>query len=145
MQPFDEICHDTALAELRICSAPGLEKLGLPREYFLREFYCTERGCDCRRVMVDFIAKDAAQFEVAATVNYGWESRSYYRRWSKVPGGLWRQMAGASLERMVPQGPHARHFLLVFNEIIKDAEVVASFRRHYEIVKRMVDGPRGQK
>ena len=29
LEPFDLICHETAMAEMRLCDAPGLASLGL--------------------------------------------------------------------------------------------------------------------
>jgi len=55
LEPFDIICHDIAMNEVRVCETPGLASLGLPTAYFLREFYCTESGCDCRRVLVQVV------------------------------------------------------------------------------------------
>jgi hypothetical protein len=137
LEPFDQLCPEIAGAETRICEAPGLLKLGLPRDYFLREFYCTESGCDCRRVLVQFLATEGAP-GVAASINFGWEKAKYYRKWGSDPE-LWREMAGASLERFAEQGPHARRFLPVFNEIIQDRTLVAAFRRHYAQVKASLE------
>ena len=80
LEPFDLICHDIAMAGARLCGAPGLASLGLPTEYFLREFYCTESGCDCRRVLVQFMP-DGQLPQVAASINYGWEKAKFYKKW----------------------------------------------------------------
>jgi hypothetical protein len=133
LEPLDQICPDIARAEMRICDSPGLAKLGLCDTYFLREFYCTEQDCDCRRVLVQFLARDGP-YHVAASVNFGWEKAKYYRKWSRDPE-LWREMAGATLEPFAEQGPKAELFLNVFNHIIDDRTLVASFRRHYALVK----------
>ena len=137
LEPFDLVCHDVAMAEVRVCETPGLASLGLPTKHFLREFYCTESGCDCRRVLVQFMP--AGQLpQVAASINYGWEKAGFYKKWSSDPD-LWREMAGAKLERWAEQGPHADKFLLIFKHIIKDRTVVAAFRRHYRLVKEITD------
>jgi len=133
------ICHDTAMAEVRVCEAPGLAALGLPTEYFLREFYCTESGCDCRRVLAQFMP-DGQSPQVAASINYGWEKAKFYRKWSRDPE-LWREMAGATLEPLAEQGPHANLFLLIFKKIIEDPALVAAFRKHYKLVKEATDVP----
>ncbi|MGD0262985.1 MAG: hypothetical protein ABSD29_24740 [Verrucomicrobiota bacterium] len=79
LEPFDLICRDIAMAEMRVCEAPGLASLGLPTRYFLREFYCTESGCDCRRVLAQFMPDDNSG-EVAASINYGWEKAKFYKK-----------------------------------------------------------------
>jgi hypothetical protein len=139
LEPFDLICHDVAMAELRVCETPGLARLGLRTKHFLREYYCTESGCDCRRVLVQFVPDDNLA-QVAASINYGWEEPKFYKKWSSDPE-LWREMAGATLERWAEQGPHADRFLLIFKNIIEDPALVASFRRHYQLVKEITDVP----
>jgi hypothetical protein len=141
LEPFDMVCHDVALAEMRVVQVPGPSALGPGGKYFLREFYCTEQGCDCRRVLVQFI-EEARPSRVAASINYGWETIRFYKKWSRGPGP-WREMAGATLEPFAEQGPHAAEFLKVFDHIIKvnDAELVAAFRRHYALVKKTLPKP----
>jgi len=138
-EPFDLICHDIAMAGARLCGAPGLASLGLPTEYFLREFYCTESGCDCRRVLVQFMP-DGQLPQVAASINYGSEKAKFYKKWCCDPE-LGREMAGATLEPFAEQGPHADKFLLIFQELVKDHALVAAFRRHYQLVKKATDVP----
>jgi hypothetical protein len=137
MEAFDVICHEIAMAEMQVCKAPGLSALGLPTRYLLREVYCTEPGCDCRRVLVYFIA-DAERLQVAACINYGWETEEFYRKWSGHPE-LAREMTGATLEPFGEQGPHAERFLRVFNQVVQDPAVVAAFRRHYTLVRKLTD------
>ncbi len=139
LEPFDVLCHETALAEMRVCEAPGLASLGLPTRYFLREWYCTESGCDCRRVLVQFMP-DGDLGQPAASINYGWEKAKFYRKWSHDPD-LWREMAGATLERWAEQGPHADKFLLIFKKMVEDHTIVAAFREHYKLVKEATSLP----
>lgn len=136
MEPFDEICPEIARAELRVCSVPAAEPGAPAEEYFLREFYCTEEGCDCRRVLVQFLPMQGPAL-VAASVNFGWEKAKYYRKWSRDPE-LWREMAGATLELFADQGFHAKRFLAIFKHIIQDRTLVAAFRRHYALAKATV-------
>ncbi|MGD0262986.1 MAG: hypothetical protein ABSD29_24745 [Verrucomicrobiota bacterium] len=48
-------------------------------------------------------------------------------------------MAGATLERWAEQGLHADKFLLIFKKIVEDHTLVAVFRRHYKLVKEIMD------
>lgn len=139
MKAFDVICHDVALAEMRVVEAPGSSTLGPGGRYFLREFYCTEPGCDCRRVLAQFI-EDGEPRRVAASINYGWETAGFYTRWVRDPE-VGREMAGATLECFAPQGPHAEGFLKVFDRVIKDRQVVEAFRRHYALVQETIARP----
>ena len=139
LEPFDVICHDVARAEMRVCEVPGSASSRLGGKYFLREFYCTEPGCDCRRVLVQFM-KDTEPGRVAASINYGWGRAKFYKKWSRDPV-LWREMAGATLEPLAEQGPHANELLKIFSRIIQDRQLVAAFRRHYALVKKIIDEP----
>jgi hypothetical protein len=139
LKPFDVLYPEIARRETHVCEAPKLLEWALPTKYFLREFYCTEEGCDCRRVLVRFLA-DSPRAEVAASVNFGWGKPAYYKKWSRLPD-LWREMAGATLEPFAEQGPEAEMFLLIFEKIVQDPELVAAFRRHYALVKESLTPP----
>ena len=134
LEPFDQLYPAVARAEMRVCESFGLAGLGLSTVHFLREFYCPEPDCDCRRVLVQFLPSDGPS-RVAASINFGWEKAKYYRKWSSDPE-LWREMAGATLEPFAEQGPNGQLFLKIFKKVIEDRTIVASFRRHYALVKR---------
>jgi hypothetical protein len=139
LQPFDQICHDVAMAEMRACVVPGPSTSGPGGRHILREFYCTEPGCDCRRVMVQFV-QDFKPSRVAASINYGWETAWFYTAWVR-DRKVGREMAGATLEPFAEQGPHAEEFLKIFDRLIEDPQVVAAFRRHYALVKKTIAKP----
>jgi hypothetical protein len=133
LEPFDQLYPDVARAEMRVCDTPGFAEIGLSTLHFLREFYCTDSDCDCRRVVVQFLPRDGP-FHVAASINFGWEKEKYYRTWSRHTD-LWREMAGATLDPLLEQGPKKALFLKAFKQIIEDRTLVAAFRRHYALVK----------
>jgi hypothetical protein len=138
LEPFDLICPVIAASEQSSCvvSTPDF---GVPLgRYVLREFYCTEHDCDCRRVLVQFFAWDnGLKPSILASVNFGWERARFYRKWSSDPE-MWREMAGATLERFSEQGPQAGSFLILFKSLAKEPAFVDGFRRHYILVKDMV-------
>ncbi len=141
LEPFGLICHHMALAEARLVEVPTTSTLAPKGRYFLWEYYCTDPRCDCRRVGVQFI-EDAEPSRVMATIHYGWEKAGFYKKWSRSRDpSLWREMAGASLEPLGEQGPHAEGFLKIFDHIIKDRQLVAAFRRHYALVKQTIAKP----
>jgi hypothetical protein len=138
LQPFDLICPDTARSE-PLSLVVSARILGVPGRYVLREFYCTELGCDCRRVLVQFIGSDdGSNPQVLAGVNFGWERPRFYRKWSSDPE-MWREMAGATLEPLCEQGPNAESFLDLFKCSIRQEAFVDGFRRHYALVKDMLE------
>jgi hypothetical protein len=138
LQPFDLICPDIARTEQMSCIATE-PTFGVPLGRFvLREFYCTERDCDCRRVLVQFFQSDAGfDSQILASVNYGWERPRFYRKWSNVPE-MWREMARPTLEPFAEQGPDAASFLALFKDSIQKPGLVDGFRRHYAMVKHML-------
>jgi hypothetical protein len=145
MQAFDQVCPEIAEREARLCDVTSSET-GVPvGTYIFREFYCTDSGCDCRRVLVEFHPWPLPRpIKSLASINYGWEKPAYYRKWSSVPD-MWREMSGPTLERFANQGPLAEQFLGVFKNVIKDDELVAYFQRHYRAVKDLIGSPRRRK
>jgi hypothetical protein len=135
LQPFDLICPDIARTEQLSCIVTD-PKFGMPLgRYTLREFYCTEVGCDCRRVLVQFFrSENGVCSRVLASVNFGWERPRFYRKWSSVPE-MWREMAGGTLEPFAEQGPNAASFLALFKDSVQNPALVDGFRRHYAMVK----------
>ncbi len=58
LEPFDLICPDVARAEQLSCIV-STPTFGVPPgRYVLREFYCTELDCGCRRALVQFFRSD---------------------------------------------------------------------------------------
>lgn len=136
LEPFDLICPDIARDEQATVIVTA-ETFGVPLgRYALREFYCTEFQCDCRRVLVQFFRSENGLLPpVLAAINFGWEKPRYYRKWSRDPV-LWREMAGATLEPFSEQGPDAAAFLALFKNSARQPGFVDPFRRHYALVKQ---------
>jgi hypothetical protein len=138
LEPFDLICPAVAREEEAavVVSTPTF---GVPLgRYVLREYYCTELNCDCRRVLIHFFrSENGFQSELLAAVNFGWEKPRYYRKWSRVPD-LWREMAGATLESFSKQGPDAAAFLALFKSPAVQPAFVGAFQRHYALVKDLL-------
>ena len=138
LQPFDQICPEAARVEQASCIVSTPTRGVPPGRYVLREFYCTELGCDCRRVLVQFFRSDnGLRPQILAAINFGWERPRYYRKWSRDPE-LWREMAGATLEPFSEQGPDAESFLALFKNSAKQPAFVGNFIRHYALVKDLL-------
>lgn len=69
MYPYIELFPD-GINECRAAHARGHEELP-DDEYGFIELYCTDRECDCKRVMINVIA--TASQEHLATINYGFD------------------------------------------------------------------------
>jgi hypothetical protein len=84
MIPFMERFPDLAARETRSVTVSG--RIDIPDgEYGFLESFCDEPGCDCRRVMIVVLRSDTELNKIWASINYGWESVEFYKRW----GGSW--------------------------------------------------------
>lgn len=104
-------------------------------EYAFQEWYCVDRTCDCRRVLLKVIPRLFPDRELA-TINFGWESEEFY---AKDFGGsleMAREVQGAALDPLNPQSGYAPAFLRLFRELlIPDREYVDRLARHYQMFK----------
>jgi hypothetical protein len=126
MMAFDLLFLEVAKRESRAIHTFAAS--GGQQTFLFREFYCTEPGCDCRRVVLQVEWIDGKR--VAATINYAFEPS---RR---------RDEPQLFLDPLNPQSPGSNDLLAVFSEMIeKDREYRACLVRHYEIWKQVVDDP----
>jgi hypothetical protein len=129
MMPFDALDFELAKTDSRmwlVGQEPGLA----PGTYVLREYFCTEPECDCRRVILRVHHVDSGT--IAATLNYAFEPA--------VPSvGEEPQL---SLDPLNPQGAAAPRLLAMFEKMVTDDRAYhARLVRHYERWKRVVDDP----
>jgi hypothetical protein len=111
------------------------EQPGLPSGSFMfMESFCNDPDCDCRRALITVI-RDAKGSEIMATLNYGWESERFYRRWMKGPalGGL--SMHGVTIEPFGRQSASAAAFKRLFEAMLHDREYAQRIERHYLLFK----------
>src|SRR2546425_12817606 len=134
MAPFYTKFHDLAFREMRVLGVRRHESL--PRgEYGFLEFYCNEAGCDCRRVVLHVLNKDTRDL-VWASINFGWESPSYYGKWTSGDADSARDMAGATLDPLNPQTEHSEALLELFKQVVlADPAYVRRLERHYNLFK----------
>jgi hypothetical protein len=70
--------------------------------YTFVELYCDERGCDCRRVLLNVVSPSSNK--ILAVIAYGWESRDYYIKWMGDDDSLViDSLMGPTLNMMSPQ------------------------------------------
>lgn len=128
MQPFDTVFAELAARESRAWIVKDQRSLP-PGTYVLRELYCTELDCDCRRVLVQ--VTHAESRTLAATINYAFEPPSDPR---------FSDERQCELDRINPQGPHARELMAMFLETVTtDRAYYERLVRHYAMWKRVVD------
>ncbi len=78
--------------------------------------------------------------KVWATISYGWEKASFYRKWS--PG--WdsvTEWSGPTLDPINPQTEFSAMFLNLFKTFIQDKAYVKRLKRHYKMFRNTPDLP----
>ena len=100
--------------------------------------FCDEPGCDCRRVMVGVLRADTELSKIWATINYGWESLEFYKKWagSSVTAA---NSKGPFLDPMNPQTPYSLALLNLFRLLLESPAYASRIQTHYEIFRQTVD------
>ena len=129
MMAFDTVFPDLAKSETRVIE--GFEHVGGSRgPYLLREFYCAEPACDCRRVMVQ--ACEVEGERVAASIDYSFEPATR-------PSADARQIF---LDPLNPQSDVSEVLRGMFEQVIaSDRAYHERLVRHYALWKGVVDKP----
>jgi len=137
MKPFHLVCPEIAAREIR--SVVGGAGPGLPAgAYAFVEFYCPDQGCDCRRVFIQVVPSERPQ-TVLASINFGWERESYYRRKMPYDPEAPRRITRGSLDPMNEQSEHAPDLLRLFQNIVADAPYRLRLKRHYSLFRQQVN------
>ncbi len=94
-----------------------------PGSYALVEVYCTEPGCDCRRVLLNVVERDRGH---VATISYGFDRDGPY--------------AGPYLDQLNPQSPYAQELMeLISDMTLHDPAYLARLERHYAMMKAKIE------
>lgn len=126
MMAFDHVFMSVARKESRAIHA--FNQAGITETYLFREFYCTDPGCDCRRVILHVHWVEGER--VAATINYAFEPS---RR---------RDEPQIYLDPLNPQSERSDALLALFTGMIaKDVEYRERLIQHYAMWKQVVDDP----
>lgn len=99
--------------------------------YAFDEFYCQRLNCDCRKVMIRIITNNP--YKIWAIINYGWESKEFYKKWFGGPEGddYYKLMSGVSLEPH-PNGAVTNALLEIFKEVLNnDIAYAKRIESHY--------------
>jgi hypothetical protein len=139
MIPLHSVLPDLAQREVRcmhLGEAPGATlKPGLPAgEYAYIEFYSPDLECDCRRVFLQVVPRHR-QEQVLASINYGWEKESFYRKRLPFDPDAPRQIVRGSLDPLNEQSEHAEAFLELFRRFVLDEPYRLRLRSHYQLFR----------
>jgi len=135
MVAFYERFGEIAFDETRTLSVPAGNPVPADEYGYLEfEYYCTDKECDCRRVIIRILGRHSGN-KVWATISYGWEKPSFYHKWS--PGmknaAEWSQPI---LDPLNPQTAQPASFLAAFEQMIQDKAYVDWLKRHYKMFKK---------
>ena len=144
---FHELCPEVGLRETRTVALPANSDLGLPADnYAFLEMYCSETGCDCRRVYFQVVAASNPAV-VLAVISWGWETLAFYRKWGHYPGAEKdaKEMKGPVLALMNKQSELAPALLeLAKGTLLSSPEYVERIKRHYKLFREIIDGQKGE-
>ena len=123
--PFVQFFEEQGIAETRTITIRLHDALP-DDEYGLVEAYCVDPGCDCRRVMLNVMAR--RQKKQLATISFAFDRSG--------------EMAGPFLDPLNPQSRYAEDLMaLVVKVALTDRHYVARLESHYYQVKRAVADP----
>ena len=131
MRAFFQQCPETAQTETIVLRFSDNEHVP-DGDYDFVEFYCDDLDCNCQRVVILVIPSDLSQ-EPLAAINYGWESKEFYREWSHDDDpDILEYHSGAHLDPLHSQSEYAEYLLSLFQEKIdNDPAFVSVLRSHY--------------
>ena len=127
---FHKHFETIARAETRSMDLPK-DSDGVPAgSYGFVESYCTEPGCDCRRVLLFVLSKEEG---LVGVIGFGFDRSE--------------PMSGPFLDPLHPHAPYAPALLQITKELVlSDPAYVARLERHYRMVKeKIARGAKGER
>lgn len=141
MTPLHTRCPELARTETRgfVIAAGGPVPAGT---YGIIEWFCEDPGCDCRRAFLQIIS-EREPAKILASLNYGWETRAFYRRLLPFDPQAPKEITDGSLNPINPQSPFAPALHRVFQNVVATPDYQARLQRHYQTFKAtLVPEPR---
>src|SRR5438093_6826356 len=124
--PFMALFPEQAGAETRTLTTRRLP--GLPDdEYAITESYCPDPTCECRRVMLNVLARHRVARGFLASISFGFDR-----------GG---EFAGPFLDPLNPQSQYAAVLFDLVTQVLADPAYVSRLESHYRQVKRAAVDP----
>src|ERR1035441_4938968 len=139
MTPFHSLLPEVAQREVR-CVHLGATTETTPEpalpadEYIYLEFYCDDLNCDCRRVFLQVIAKGQPG-KVFASIGYGWEKESFYRKRMPWNPDEARGTVRGELDPLTKQAEIPQDFLDLFRRGVREEPYRLRLRRHYQLFR----------
>ncbi|HNV00342.1 MAG TPA: hypothetical protein PKK20_10420 [Verrucomicrobiota bacterium] len=133
MTSFHSLFPELAMREVRCLHfGPGS---ALPAgEYIYLEFYCEDLACDCRRMFLQVISPTEPG-RVFASINYGWEKESFYRKRMPYDPEAATGLVKGELDPINEQSEFAELLLKGFQEFVLDEVYRLRVRRHHRLFR----------
>lgn len=94
-------------------------------EYGFLEFYCDEKGCDCKRLLVAAVSSKAPA-EFLAMISYTWDDSD-------------QEAHQPILDPFNKQSPYAKALLELFAVVLTSPGYIERLKRHYALFKADVE------
>lgn len=133
MTSFHSLFPELAMREVRCLHfGPGQS---LPAgEYIYLEFYCEDLDCDCRRMFLQVISPNESG-RVLASINYGWEKESFYRKRMPYDPEAAPALVKGELDPINEQSEFAELLLKAFQQFVLDETYRLRVRRHHRLFR----------
>lgn len=106
-----------------------------PGNYAFLESFCMDLTCDCRNAFIHVISDGGNK--VWAVLRYGWESKSFYKKWFGGSNELEEYFPGVVIDPLQgPVTPLTQEFLRLFTHILEiDKPYAKRIETHYKLFK----------
>lgn len=128
MLSFTALFPDVARDETRSLTVPE-DGLVPADQYLFQEFYCVEKGCDCRRVIFRVLAAKARA--EMATINHALDRNAL----------MYNETGDTQLEPFGPQSRYSTALMGLFQAVVLQPDYAARLMRHYKMVRDAVEDP----
>ena len=91
-------------------------------------------SCDCRRVFFQVIGRTDPN-RVLASINYGWEKESFYRKRMPWDPEASRMIVRGDLDPLYEQAEFAGELLEIFRNIVADVPYRMRLIRHHKMFR----------
>lgn len=106
--------------------------------YGFLEMFCTDKKCDCRRVMFTVIQLEMKR--PLAVIGYGWETLAFYKKWMRTNDTkMVLQLKRPILNDFSEQSIHAKNILKMFNKVwMTDKAYLERIKNHYKLMRGVI-------
>ncbi len=126
--PFFSFLPKSAAAEMRTLTVQNHHLLP-DDEYALLEFYCIDPTCDCRRVTLTVLARNALELDTLAAISLAFDRDG--------------EMVSPFLDPVIVQSPYAEALLEIVAPILEsDTVFVAELESRYRQATRTIPSTR---